>query len=370
LLLYLPMKIREIISCLERFAPVSFQESYDNSGLITGDPSWEIKSALLSIDVTEEVIDEAVKLGAGLIISHHPILFMPIKRLSGNNYVERCLIKAIRKNIALYAAHTNIDAVRKGVNKKISDKLGLINTRILIPGKEELRKLVFFVPSAHAGKVRERVFEAGAGHIGNYDQCSFNTPGDGTFRGSDETNPFVGEKGRLHIEKEIRVETIFPVYMQASVIKALLDAHPYEEVAYDIYPLANQYDQAGSGMVGELPEPVNETTFLKNLKKIFSTGVIRHSALLQKKIRKVAVCGGSGSQFLEQAVNSGADIYITSDIRYHQFFDADRKIIMADIGHYESEQFTTELFHEIILKNFPKFAVHFSGVYTNPVNYF
>ena len=364
------MKIKEIISCLESYAPLSFQESYDNSGLIAGDPLQDIESALLSIDVTEEVINEAIKLGSGLIISHHPLLFRPIKKLSGDSYVERCLIKAIRNNIALYAAHTNVDAVRTGVNMKISDKLGLINTHILIPRKEELRKLVFFVPSSHAAKVREKVFEAGAGHIGNYDQCSFNAAGDGTFRGSEDTNPFVGVKGQFHVEKEIRIETIYPVYREHSVIKALLDAHPYEEVAYDIYPLANTYPQAGSGMIGELPEPVSETVFLKNLKKIFKAGVIRHSGLLKKKIRKVAVCGGSGSQFLEQAINDGADIYITADIRYHQFFDADRKIIIADIGHYESEQFTTELFHELILKNFPKFAVHFSGVYTNPVNYF
>jgi dinuclear metal center YbgI/SA1388 family protein len=364
------MKIKEIISCLESYAPLSFQESYDNSGLIAGDPLQDIKSVLLSIDVTEEVINEAIKLGSGLIISHHPLLFRPIKKLSGDNYVERCLVKAIRNNIALYAAHTNVDAVCTGVNMKISDKLGLINTHILIPRKEELRKLVFFVPSSHATKVREKVFEAGAGHIGNYDQCSFNAAGDGTFRGSEDTNPFVGVKGQFHVEKEIRIETIYPVYREHSVIKALLDAHPYEEVAYDIYPLANTYPQAGSGMIGELPEPVSETVFLKNLKKIFKAGVIRHSGLLKKKIRKVAVCGGSGSQFLEQAINDGADIYITADIRYHQFFDADRKIIIADIGHYESEQFTTELFHELILKNFPKFAVHFSGVYTNPVNYF
>lgn len=370
MLLCLPMKIKEIISCLESYAPLTFQESYDNSGLITGDPLQEIRSALLCIDVTEEVINEAVKLGSGLIISHHPILFRPIKKLSGDDYVGRCLILAIRNNIALYAAHTNIDAVLQGVNMKISGKLGLINTRILIPRKEELRKLVFFVPASHAEKVRTKVFEAGAGHIGNYDQCSFNTSGDGTFRGSDETNPFIGKKGQLHVEKEIRIETIYPVCREASVIKALLDAHPYEEVAYDLYPLANSYPQAGSGMVGELPEPVSEMVFLKNLKKIFRTGVIRHSGLLKKRIKKVAVCGGSGSQYLEQAINRGADIYITSDIRYHQFFDADRKIIIADIGHYESEQFTTELFHELILKNFPKFAVHFSGIYTNPVKYF
>ena len=363
------MKIKEIISCIESYAPLSFQESYDNSGLITGDPLQEIESTLLCIDVTEEVINEAIKLGCGLIISHHPLIFRPIKKLSDDNFVNRCIIKAIRNNIALYAAHTNIDSVCQGVNRKISDKLGLINTRILIPRKEELRKLVFFVPVSHAEKVREKVFAEGAGHIGNYDRCSFNTSGDGTFRGSADTNPFVGEKGKSHVEKEIRVETIYPVYRESSIIRALLDAHPYEEVAYDIYPLVNVYTQAGSGMVGELPEPVSETVFLKSLKNIFNAGIIRHSPLLKKKIKKVAVCGGSGGQFLDQAINSGAGIYLTSDIRYHNFFDADRKIIIADTGHYESEQFTTELFHELILKNFPKFAVHFSGINTNPVNY-
>jgi dinuclear metal center YbgI/SA1388 family protein len=369
LFLCLPMKIKEIISCLESFAPLSFQESYDNSGLITGDPGQDIKSVLLCIDITEDVINEAVKMGSGLIISHHPILFRPVRKLRGDNFVERCLIAAIRNNIALYAAHTNMDAIRKGVNKKICDKLGLVKTQILVPRPEELRKLVFFVPVDYAVNVREKVFEAGAGHIGNYDKCSFNASGDGTFRGSDETHPFVGKKGQLHYEKEIRVETIYPVSRESDVIKALLNAHPYEEVAYDIYPLANDYPDAGSGMVGELPEPVSETVFMKNLKKVFRIKVIRHSELLKKDIRKVAVCGGSGSQFLEQAIRSGAEIYVTSDIKYHQFFDAEKKIIIADIGHYESEQFTTELFHELILKNFPKFAVHFSGINTNPVNY-
>jgi dinuclear metal center YbgI/SA1388 family protein len=363
------MKVREIISCFEAFAPLSFQESYDNSGLITGDAEQEINSVLLSVDVTEEVIQEAVRLGSGLIISHHPVLFRPIRKLTGDGYVERCLVEAIRNNIALYAAHTNMDAIHLGVNKKICEKIGLIHTRILVPRMEELRKLVFFVPIDHAVNVRERVFEAGAGHIGNYDQCSFNAAGDGTFRGSDETHPFVGKKGELHYEKEIRVETIYPLHKEPDIIKALLDAHPYEEVAYDIYPLSNAYHKAGTGMVGELPEPVSETSFLQELKRIFRAVVIKHSDLLNNQVKKVAVCGGSGSQYIDQAIRNRVDVYITADVRYHQFFDAGKKIIIADIGHYESEQFTTELFHELILKNFPKFAVHFSGINTNPVNY-
>jgi dinuclear metal center YbgI/SA1388 family protein len=364
------MKIKEIISCIESYAPLSFQESYDNSGLITGDLNQETASALLCIDITEDVINEAIKLKSRLIISHHPLIFRPIKRLSDKSYVSRCIVKALRNDIALYSAHTNMDAVRKGVNARICEKIGLENIRILVPRQDELRKLVFFVPVSHADKVREKIFEAGAGHIGNYDQCSFNLQGEGTFRGSENTNPFVGEKGKFNTEKEIRVETVFPVYRESAVIKAMLASHPYEEVAYDIYPLANFYNQAGSGMVGDLPEPASEAIFLKKLKNIFRTGIIRHSPLLGKKIKKAAVCGGSGSQFIDQAINSGAGIYITSDVRYHQFFDADGKIMIADIGHWESEQFTTELFHELILKKFPKFALHFSEVYTNPVNYY
>jgi dinuclear metal center YbgI/SA1388 family protein len=348
------MIIKEIISCIESYAPVSFQESYDNSGLITGDPAQEVRSALLCIDVTEAVLDEAVKLRCGLVISHHPLIFRPVRKLSDNSWVSRCLIKAIRNNIALYAAHTNIDSVMQGVNARISEKIGLINTEILVPRKEELRKLVFFVPLSHAEKVRTRVFETGAGHIGNYDQCSFNIHGEGTFRGSENTNPFVGTRGKFHTEKEVRVETIYPVYMEHAVIKAMLDEHPYEEVAYDIYPLANLYTRAGSGMTGELPGPVSETAFLRKLRQVFRCGTIRHSPLTGKKIKRVAVCGGSGGQFLDQAIG----------------IDADGRIIIADIGHYESEQFTTEIFHELILKKFPKFAVHFSEVNTNPVNYY
>jgi dinuclear metal center YbgI/SA1388 family protein len=364
------MKIKEIISCLESFAPLSYQESYDNSGLITGDPGQSVESVLLSIDVTEDVINEAISLGSGMIISHHPILFSAIKKLTGDHYVERCIIKAIRNDIALYAMHTNADSVREGVNRIICGKIGLQNTRILLPRQEELRKLVFFVPPEHAHTVREKIFEAGAGVIGNYDRCSFNLTGEGTFRALEGTDPYVGKKGELHTEKEIRVETLFPKHRQSAVIAALLEAHPYEEVAYDLYMLDNQYDGAGMGMIGQLPEPVDEKYFLDQIKNKFSSRIIRHSRLLKRKIQNVAVCGGSGSSLLKEAISQGADIFLTADLKYHQFFDADGRIVLADIGHYESEQFTTELFHDILLKNFHNFAVHFSKVNTNPVNYF
>ncbi|KPK80797.1 MAG: NGG1p interacting factor NIF3, partial [Bacteroides sp. SM23_62_1] len=338
------MKIKDIISCLEDFAPLSFQESYDNSGLIAGNPDQELDSVLLSIDVTEDVVDEAISLKAGLIISHHPVLFSAIKRISGDNFVGRCLIKAIRNNIALSAMHTNVDAVRDGVNRKICDKIGLEQTRILLLRQEELRKLVFFVPPDHAEVVKEKIFGAGAGIIGNYDQCSFNAPGEGTFRGSDETKPFVGKKGELHYEKELRVETIYPKHRQSAILSALIEAHPYEEVAYDIYPVENAYTGAGNGMIGHLPGPVDEIEFLTHIKQKFSTGIIRHSRLLNRPISTVAVCGGSGSNLLKEAIRQKADLFITGDFKYHQFFDADGKIVITDIGHYESEQFTTEIF--------------------------
>ena len=364
------MKISEIIAHLESFAPPALQESYDNSGLIVGNRDEDISAALITIDVTEQVIDEAAKMNAGLIISHHPILFSPLKRITGKDYVERCIIKAIRKNIALYACHTNLDAVRKGVNGKICEKLGLTGTRILAPATEQLRKLVFFVPTEHAQPVREKIFEAGAGHIGNYDQCSFSAKGEGTFRGSDETNPFVGEKGKMHTEEELRVETIYPNYLEKKIIKALLEAHPYEEVAYDIYPLANEYHEAGSGMIGTLEKPIDDKKFLALLKETFRAGVIRHTPLPGKKIKTVAVCGGSGSFLLGNAIRENADIFVSGDFKYHQFFDADGRIVIADPGHYESEQFTTEIIYDLCIEKFPTFAFHFSQVNTNPVNYF
>ncbi|MDP3180285.1 MAG: Nif3-like dinuclear metal center hexameric protein, partial [Bacteroidota bacterium] len=277
---------------------------------------------------------------------------------------------AIKNDIAIYAAHTNLDSVFGGVNTKICEKLELKNCRILSPTPHFLKKLVTFVPNADAEKVRAAIFEAGAGHIGNYDSCSFNQGGQGSFRGNDQTNPYVGEKNQLHFEAETRIETIFPRHLQSKIIHALLKAHPYEEVAYDIYPLDNENNQSGIGMIGELETPMAEMDFLKKLKETFQCKVIRHTQLLGHDIRKVAVCGGSGSTYLDKALAQKADIYISGDFKYHQFFDAEQQIIIADIGHYESEQFTKEVFYELLTKKFPKFAVHLSDLCTNPINYF
>jgi len=363
-------KIKDIINELEQFAPLSLQESYDNAGLITGNPDWEFKAAILTVDTIEEVVEEAIKKGANLIISHHPVVFSGLKKITGKNYIERTIIKAIKNDIAIYAAHTNIDNVWTGVNAKICEKLNLKNCRILAPQKDALKKLVTFIPSEHADKVRKAVFEAGAGHIGNYDSCSYNLEGKGSFRALDGANPFVGNIGKIHYEEEVRFETIFPAYKQSQIISALLNAHPYEEVAYDIYPLDNVYEKAGAGMIGELENPVMEKEFLDKIKETFNVSCIRHTELFGKNIQKVALCGGAGSFLLGNAMAQSADIFITGDFKYHQFFDAEKRIIIADIGHYESEQFTKELFYDILTKKFPTFAFYFTDINTNPVKYY
>lgn len=363
------MKIKDIVSYLETFAPLSFQESYDNSGLIIGDRDQEVSSTLITLDITEEIIDEAIEKGANLIISHHPIIFSGLKKITGRNYVERTVIKAIQNNIALYSGHTNFDSVIGGVNSKICEKLQLKNCRVLAPVQNQLRKLVTYVPLEHVGKVRYALFNAGAGHIGEYDQCSFNSEGQGTFRASENATPYIGEKGKLHFEDEVKVETVFPKHLESKIINDLLDAHPYEEVAYDIYSLDNECENAGMGMVGELEEAIEELTFLNKVKLVFNAQSVKYTILRDKKIKRVAVCGGSGSFLIKKAMAAQADIFITGDIKYHQFFEAEGKIVIADIGHYESEQFTKDMFYDILTKKFPKFAFHLSEIKSNPINY-
>lgn len=363
------MQLSEVTTYLETVAPLAYQESYDNAGLLVGSPKQEINQALITLDVTEAVLDEAIATKSNLIIAHHPLIFGGIKKLNGKNEVERCVIKAIQNNIAIYAAHTNLDSVIGGVNSKICEKLGLQNCRVLSPAEGQLKKLVTFIPFDHAEKVQQALFATGAGQIGNYDSCAYTVAGKGSFRGNEEARPFVGKKGEIHYENEIRFETIFPKHLQGKVIAALLQAHPYEEVAYDIFSLDNVHPQVGIGMIGELPKEMTETKFLRNTKKVFGTGAIRHSPLLGKNVKKVAVCGGAGSFLIRQAIGAKADIFVTGDLKYHQFFEAEDKIVLADIGHFESEQFTKEVFYELLTKKFPKFAIRLSTVNTNPVNY-
>ena len=363
------MKIKEIISCVESFAPVALQEDYDNSGLIVGNAETELTGVLITIDSIEETIDEAIRKNANLIISHHPIIFSGLKKLNNKNYIERTIIKAIKNDIAIYALHTNLDSILGGVNSKIAEKLNLRNTKILSEKTNHLMKLAYFVPVNYAEITRLAVFEAGAGQIGNYDMCSYNVEGKGTFRPGEGTDPYVGKKGELHFEDEARIEVIFPKPILNKVVQALIKAHPYEEVAYDIYPLENSYKNAGIGIIGELENEINEMDFLKLLKSTFNANGIRYTKFLNKPIKRVAVCGGSGSFLLNKAINQNADIFVSSDFKYHQFFDAENRIVIADIGHYESEQFTKELIYELLIKKFPKFAIHFTEINTNPINY-
>lgn len=363
------MKIKQLTDFLETVAPLAYQEEYDNSGLIIGDPDREISEALISLDCTEAVLDEAIEKGIKLIISHHPIVFRGLKKLNGRNYVERVVLKAIKHDIALYAIHTNFDNVLNGVNKKICDKLGIKDCTILRPREGALKKLVTFCPDAQAEKVRQAMFNAGAGWIGNYSECSYNTEGFGTFKAGVDTDPYVGEIGTSHKESEIRIETIYPANIERQVIAALYESHPYEEVAFDLYPVSNAYPQVGSGMIGNLETDQDELEFLKHVKQELKTAVVRHTGLRGKKVRRVAVCGGAGSFLLPNALSAGADVFITADFKYHEFFDADGKLVIADVGHFESEQFTQELLLEIITEKFRNFALRLTIHNTNPINY-
>lgn len=363
------MNLREITSFLETLAPLAYQEDYDNSGLIVGHPDKEISGALISLDCTESVVDEAIEHGMNLIISHHPIVFKGLKKFNGKTYVERVVMKAIKHDIALYAIHTNLDHVSAGVNKKICDKLGIKNPLILKSREESLRKLVTFCPEAHAEEVRMAMFRAGAGNIGNYAECSYNGTGIGTFKAGAGTKPFVGELGKQHHESEVRIETIYSIELEQQILAALIETHPYEEVAYDLYSLNNSHPQVGSGMIGNLESDTDELEFLNFAKERLGAKVIRHTALRSKKIRRVAVCGGSGSFLLAHAIRAGADIFITGDFKYHEFFDAEGKLIIADVGHFESEQFTQELLLELITEKFSNFDLRLTSQNTNPINY-
>lgn len=363
------MTIKEITTILEDFAPLSLQENYDNAGLLVGNSTDEVSGILICLDSTEDIIDEAIKKNCNLIIAHHPIIFAGLKKFNGKNYIERTIIKAIKNNIAIYAAHTNMDNAFNGVSFKMAEKLGVINCEVLLPKNNLLKKIVTYCPTDYAEAVRNALFTNGAGSIGNYSACSFNTEGIGSFKGNNKTTPFVGKKGVLHYENEIKIETIIPAYQLNKAIHAMLAAHPYEEVAYDVFPIENSWSTIGSGIIGELLHPAEEHTFLTQIKKTLKTNCIRHTPLLGKKIQKVALCGGSGSFLLQNAIQKQADIFISADFKYHQFFDADNQLIIADIGHYESEQFTSELFYDILTKKIPNFAIHLSEKNTNPINY-
>lgn len=363
------MKIAEIIQTIEDFAPLSYQESYDNAGLLIGDKMSTCTGVLICIDVLEAVLDEAIRKKCNLIVAHHPIIFSGLKKINGNNYIERVVLKAIKNDIAIYACHTNIDNVHNGVNAIIADRLGLINRRVLLSSKNVLKKLYTYVPEVNKAMLMDQLFAAGAGNIANYSECSFSVAGVGTFKGNAQSNPVLGKKNVRSVEAEHKIEVIFPKHLESKIIKTLLHYHPYEEVAYEVISLDNHYQQIGSGMIAELKTAMPTKAFLAMLKQEMKAKCIRHTSLVKKKIKRVALCGGAGSFLLPNAIAQEADIFISGDFKYHQFFDADNQIIIADIGHFESEQFTVQLFNKIISEKFPTFAVRISTINTNPINY-
>ena len=363
------MIIRDITNSIEEIAPLQYAEDFDNVGLLVGNYSTEVTGILVTLDTLENVVDEAIENKCNLIVSFHPIIFSGLKKLNGNSYVERVVLKAIQNNIAIYANHTALDNSVKGVSAKMAEVLGLINTKILLPKSGLIKKLTTYVPIHEADNVRKALHKAGAGDIGNYGDCSFNVEGQGTYRGKENSNPTIGKKGTIHTENETFISVIFEKHLQSKILKALIEVHPYEEVAYDIVTTDNTHQHIGMGMVGELENEVSEKDFFNFLKKQFNVQCIRHSNFIGEPIKKVAVLGGSGAFAIDTAKRSGADIYVSSDFKYHDFYKAENEIVLADIGHYESEQFTKNLLADYLTKKFPNFAIILSKNITNPINY-
>jgi dinuclear metal center YbgI/SA1388 family protein len=363
------MKIEDILTEIERLAPLPLQESFDNAGVQIGDVEREATGVLICLDVTEAVVCEAVEKGCNLIVSHHPLAFKSFRSLTGRTYVERCLIKACRHDLAIYAAHTNLDNTYGGVNYRLAEQIGLQQVRMLSPQKDVLLKLSVFVPEAHAETVRNTLFDAGAGHIGKYDSCSFNLTGEGTFRAGEDARPFCGETGKLHREREIRIETILPAFRRSAVTRALLSVHPYEEPAFDFYPLSNTWDTVGSGIIGELPESEDIHDFLLRIRTLFKVDGLKYSDFPGKSVRRIAVCGGSGAFLIPDAMAAGADAFITGEAKYNDFYDVEGRMLLVVAGHYETEICTKDIFFDVISKKFPTFAVYISNTDSNPVKY-
>ena len=363
------MIIRDITNYIEEIAPLSYAEDFDNVGLLVGNYTTKVTGVLVTLDTLEETVDEAIANNCNLIISFHPIIFGGLKKLNGNNYVERVVLKAIKNDIAIYATHTALDNSKVGVSAKMCEVLNLQNTKILIPKKGIIKKLTTYVPFAEANNLREKLFEAGAGTIGNYDNCSFNVEGKGSYRGNEHSNPVVGKKGEIQFEEETCITVTFESYLEGKILTQLFKHHPYEEVAYEVITLNNSHQNIGMGMIGEFENPMDETEFLQFVKSTFKTDCVRHSKLLGKQIKKVAVLGGAGSFAISNAIREKADAYVSADFKYHEFYKAEERILLADVGHYESEQFTKNLLVDYLTKKFTNFAIRLSEKSTNPIHY-
>lgn len=370
------MKIKQITQIIEELCPLAYAEDFDNVGLLVGSPDQKVTGVLVTLDCLEKTIDEAIESNCNLIVSFHPIIFSGLKKINGKSYVERTVINAIKNNIAIYAMHTALDNSIKGVSDKMAEVMGLTNRKVLIPKPKTLRKLSTYVPPSAAEAVRVALFEAGAGNIGNYSHCSFNAPGEGTYFGDESSQPAIGKKEVFQKVSELLITVIFDSHLQGRVLRALQESHPYEEIAFDIITVDNSHPEIGMGVLGELNIEEGTNEFLARLKSTFGTPVIRHSDIIESQVKKIAVLGGSGSFGIERAIASGADVYVTSDLKYHDFFKADDKILLVDIGHYESEQFTKNLLTDYLTKKITNFApavsesgIILSNISTNPINY-
>jgi dinuclear metal center YbgI/SA1388 family protein len=363
------MNVQELCSAIEEWAPLSYQESYDNCGLIVGNPNQELSGVLVSLDSLEIVVDEAIHKHCNMIVSHHPIIFKGLKSLTGKNYVERTVLKAIKNDIAIYAIHTNLDNLNQGVCRRMSEQLGLINSRVLSPKNGLLKKLVTYVPKESAEILRSSLFEIGASSMANYSESNFSFTGYSSFKGSQESNTLIGKLSHREKVNEECIELVFSSHLERDIIAALKQNHPHEEVAFQIISINNDHQYVGAGRIGELSNPQSAFDFLACLKKSFKTDCVRHSLILDKQIKTVALCGGAGSFLLSHARHQGADVFVSADFKYHEFFDAENKIIIADIGHYESERYTIDLIGDFLRKKFPRFAIRLSEINTNPINY-
>lgn len=370
------MKLKELFPILEEMAPLAYAEDFDNVGLLVGNQEQELTGILVCHDALETVIEEAITKDCNLVVCFHPILFSGMKKITGKNYVERAILKAIKNDIAIYAVHTALDNHQNGVNKIFCDALGLLKTKVLIPKQNFIQKLVTYTIPENEIELRNALFDAGAGKIGNYENCSFNSQGLGTYMGNENSNPEIGERFEFVESKEIKIEITFEKHLQSKILKALFKNHVYEEVAYEIYQLENQHQNIGLGMIGELENPMSATAFLKFVKEKMQCGGIRHTELLDKPIKKVAVLGGSGSYAIKNAIQAGADVFLTADLKYHNFYEAENQLVLADIGHFESERYTKNYIVDFLKEKITKFAPAFSAgkvvlseENTNPVKY-
>ncbi len=363
------MVIKDVTDYLEQLAPLHYAEDFDNVGLLTGDYNDPVNGILVTLDCLENVVDEAIEKNCNLIVAFHPIIFKGLKHLRASDYVRKTVVKAIKNDIAIYAVHTAIDVANGGVSYLMASELGLKNITTLTPKKGLIKKLITYVPNDHIHDVKKALFNAGAGSLGNYDECSFSTSGTGTFKGNEKSEPVIGESGTRSTVNEQQLSITYLPHLESKILKALFTSHPYEQVAYEVSTLENTYQNIGMGAIGTLENTLNVDDFLKLLKAVYGSGAVRYSLSRKRNIKTVAVLGGSGAFAIQNAIRAGADAYVTADLKYHDFFQGEN-ILLCDVGHYESEQFTKNLLQEYLSKKFSSFAILCADARTNPVNYY